>query len=342
MFLKNKKEKRMIVTIVIVLVVIVVIVALKFILFPPVKKIPTTGKYQITSEDYWVNENKADPYSRSLSTRQLQVREWHPINCCEDKPVLVASHGSCGTIDNNLTLYKELASHGYTVLAVAHPGQAASVRYENGKKNGPSMEFFKEMSALKPDENPEKACEVFHKWMEIRTDDLNAVMDDWIAKSGKARFITEGHSLGGSAAYAMARIRDDVIGVIALESPFMYDILGVENGKFVFNQSDYTIPVLSIYSDASYPHLKEWSQYGNNAKFLDSTNPIYTNIHYENIGHMGLCDLSLASPVLTAIMEGGFQKTKAPEQLKKLNEDCLVWVTSNWKKPFAELKSMKD
>lgn len=314
----------MIVTIAIVLVVIV---ALKFIFFPPVKKILTTGKYQIASEDYWVTENKADPYSRNGNTRQLQVRKWYPKDCSENKEVLVASHGSCGTIDNNVTLYRELASHGYIVLAVAHPGQAASVRYENGKKAGPSMDFLKEMTALKPDENPEKAYEVFHKWMKIRTADLNAVMDDWTAKSGKSSFIAEGHSLGGSAAYAMARIREDVIGVIALESPFMYDISEVKNGKFVFNQNDYNIPVLSIYSDASYPHLKEWGQYGNNAKFLDSANPVYTNIHYENIGHMGLCDLSLVSPVITAIMDGGFQKAAASEQLKNLNADCLAWIT---------------
>ena len=42
---------------------------------------------------------------------------------------------------------------------------------------------------------------------------------------------------------------------------------------------------------------------------------------------MGLCDLSLASPVITAVMDGGFQKVKAGEQLKKLNEDCLKWIT---------------
>ncbi len=322
--LMNKKVKKMIITIAIVLAVIF---AFKFIMFPPVKNIPVTGKYQVASEDYWVNEDKADPYSADGSTRQLQVRKWYAKDCSEDKPVIVASHGSCGTIDNNLTLYRELASYGYIVLAVAHPGQAASVVYENGKKCGPSRDFFMEMSTLKPDENPEKAYEVFHKWMEIRTDDLNAVMDDWKAKSGGCKFIAEGHSLGGSAAYAMARIRDDVTGVIALESPFMYDITGVENGRFVFNQKDYSVPLLSIYSDASYPHLKEWDQYGNNAKFLDSSSTIYTNIHYENIGHMGLCDLSLASPVITAVMDGGFQKVKAAEQLKKLNEDCLKWIT---------------
>ena len=321
----NRKGKSVIIAIVIVAVLIV---ALKFVLVPPTKEIPTTGEYHIASEDYWVNEDKVDPYSKNGSTRQLQVRKWYPLDCAEDKPIVVASHGSCGTIDNNGTLYRELASHGYTVLAVVHPGQASSVKYENGKKSGPSMAFLREMSALKPDEDPEKAYEVFHKWMDIRTDDLNAVMDDWIAKSGASQFIAEGHSLGGSAAYAMARIRDDVVGVIALESPFMYDISGVENGKFVFDERDYDVPILSIYSDASYSHLKEWGQYGNNARFLDSSNPLYTNIHYENIGHMGLCDLSLVSPVLTAIMDGGFQKVNATDCLKKLNEDCLEWITN--------------
>ena len=322
---KNKKVKRVVITIA---VVAVVIIALRFILFPPVKVIPTTGKYKIASEDYWVTEDKTDPYSKDGSNRQLQVRKWYPIDSTEKKPVVVASHGSCGTIDNNVTLYRELASYGYIVLAVAQPGQAARVKYENGKSGGPSGEFLKEVGALKPDEEPEKAYEVFRKWMEIRTDDLNTVMDDWTSREGASQFVVEGHSLGGSAAYAMARIRDDVIGCIALESPFMYDIKGVEEDKFVFDDSDYNVPLLNIYSDASYPHLKEWLQYGNNAKFLDSTNPLYTNIHYENIGHMGLCDLSQASPILTAIFDGGFQKADAKEQLTTINKDCLDWILS--------------
>ena len=319
----NRKGKSVIIAIVIVAVLIV---ALKFVLVPPTKEIPTTGEYHIASEDYWVNEDKVDPYSKNGSTRQLQVRKWYPLDCAEDKPIVVASHGSCGTIDNNGTLYRELASHGYTVLAVVHPGQASSVKYENGKKSGPSKEFLKEMSTLNPDGDQVKVYEVYHKWMEIRTGDLNAVLDDYIAKNGATRFIAEGHSLGGSAAYAMARIRKDVIGVIALESPAMYDIKGVEDGALVFDGSDYAVPVLSVYSDAAYPYLRKWAQYKNNIMFMDSGNPLYTNIHYENIGHFGLCDLSLASPVLTAILDRGFQKAKAADILTKLNEDCLAWI----------------
>ena len=41
---------------------------------------------------------------------------------------------------------------------------------------------------------------------------------------------------------------------------------------------------------------------------------------------MGLCDLSVASPLLLAVLSGGFQKVDAYTQLKRLNEDCVDWL----------------
>jgi hypothetical protein len=58
-----------------------------------------------------------------------------------------------------------------------------------------------------------------------------------------------GHSLGGSAALGIGRQRDEVNAVIALEAPFLYDIVGVEDGEFVFVDADYPTPVLNVYSD---------------------------------------------------------------------------------------------
>ena len=305
------------------------VITLKFVLFPPVKEIPVTGEYKIASEDYWVDEDKADPYLADGMLRQLQVRKWYPLDCNVKRPVIIASHGSCGTIDNNLTLYRELASHGYTVLAPAHSGQTANITYKNGKKAGPSGIFIKQMSGLNPEKDVEKTFLLFKEWMAIRIDDLNAVMDGYLAKAGETKFIVLGHSLGGSAAYAMARVRSDVLACIALESPFMYDVKGVENGALVFDDSDYKIPLLNIYSDSSYKYLRTWSQYKNNAKFLDSGNKLYTNIYYQGTGHMGLCDLSLASPVLSRLLSGTGQKVKAAVQLKKINADCINWLEKN-------------
>jgi hypothetical protein len=43
-----------------------------------------------------------------------------------------------------------------------------------------------------------------------------------------------GHSLGGSAVLGIGRQRADIHIVIALEAPFLYDIVGVDEGKFIF------------------------------------------------------------------------------------------------------------
>lgn len=312
-------------------------VTIKFAVFPPVKEVKTTGTYQTAAEDYWLQTNQKGTDGEN---REIQIRVWYPEDydgAQHSANVMVFSHGSCGTIDNNLSLYKELASHGYVVLAVAHEGHAASMKRENGKTISVSKEFLDEMMRTSPQENQEEACKVFKKWMEERMSDLNLVMDDFKEKAENSEafysriadadeFIVAGHSAGGAAAYGMARTRDDICACIALESPFMYDIKGVENGDFVFDSSDYDIPVLSVYTDASYPYLDEWKQYKNNALFLNSSNSNYVNIYYPGIGHMGICDLSLASPLLSMLLGGVYPEVPAEEQLTQLNEDCLSFL----------------
>ena len=311
----------------------------KRIFFPTNKELEVTGEYEIACEDYWVTEETEDPFLDDGSLREVQVRAWYPVDfdgAAEKLPVVIASHGSCGSIDNNRSMYREFASHGYVVLAVSHPGHAFDTLHSNGKKQRVSMNYLREMVGMDPQNWPEEAAEIFAEWMELRMTDLSAVMDDFAKRSGESdgkfksadagRFVALGHSAGGSAALGMARIRADVVGVIALESPFMYDIKGVQDGEYVMDGSDYGIPILNVYSDASYSHLSEWKQYRNNAKFMESENEDYENIYYEGIGHMGLCDLSLASPVLARILDQKKSAVKPEEQLKRLNADCLDFL----------------
>lgn len=312
-------------------------VTIKCALFPPVSEVKTTGAYDIASEDYWL---ATEQKGTDGNTRELQVRAWYPANYDGEEhsaKVVVFSHGSCGTIDNNVSLFKEFASHGFVVLAVAHEGQAASMVRADGKKISVDREFLTEMGNMNPQEDPEDAYLLFDKWMKVRMTDLNLVMDDFKEKVKTAdsvytkmadadTYIVAGHSLGGSAAYAMARTREDVCGCIALESPFMYDIKGVEKGEFIFDSSDYKVPLLSIYTDSSYAHLQEWKQYKNNDLFLHSDNEKYVNIYYPGVGHMGICDLSLASPFLSVMLDGIYPKVPAAKQLAILNRDCLEFV----------------
>lgn len=97
-------------------------VTIKCALFPPVSEVKTTGAYDIASEDYWL---ATEQKGADGNTRELQVRAWYPANYDGEEhsaKVVVCSHGSCGTIDNNVSLFKEFASHGFVVLAVAHEG----------------------------------------------------------------------------------------------------------------------------------------------------------------------------------------------------------------------------
>ena len=332
-------KKTMTILIIILVIFVILIVVGKNILFPRYEEIEVTGKYEIGCEDYWVTEDKEDPFLKDGSPREVQVRVWYPKDYDDPDtklPVVIASHGSCGTIDNNLSLYREFASHGYVVLAVGHPGHAFSVIHSNEKKQSVSMDYLKEMSRMDPQSKPEDAAKLFAEWMELRMTDLSAVMDDFVEKSNQdpdrfesadaSRFVTLGHSAGGSAALGMARIRADVVGVIALESPCMYDIKGVADGDYIMDDSDYEIPILNVYSDASYSHLREWKQYRNNVKFLESEKENYENIYYEGTGHMGLCDLSLASPVLAGMLDQAKNNVEPREQLKRLNADCLDFL----------------
>lgn len=198
------------------------------------------------------------------------------------------------------------------------------------------MEYLKEIGKISPQADREKAAALFAKWMELRMTDLAAVVDDFADRAGQnpdkfgcadsSRFVAMGHSAGGSAALGMAKIRSDVVGVIALESPFVYDIKGVRDGEYIIDESDYEIQILYVYSDASYSHLYEWEQYRNNAKFLKSESGNYENIHYEGIGHMGLCDLSLGSPLLASLLDRHMPDARSREQLQRLNADCLDFL----------------
>ena len=42
---------------------------------------------------------------------------------------------------------------------------------------------------------------------------------------------------------------------------------------------------------------------------------------------MGLCDLSVASPVLSAMLSGTAQSIDAYEQLRQINSDCMEWLS---------------
>lgn len=317
-------------------------------LFPKVTPIETTGEYQIKREDcFYTDTSRLETYADDGSYRELPVSFWYPAEYQEPQscPLVVFSHGSFGMKDSNETLYRELASHGYVVCSIDHTYQCFSTKLSNGKAVRISGTFMQEIAADSPQDKPEQSLLHFEKWMNIRTGDINFVLDTVIERASEesaelsvydlidiSRICVMGHSLGGSAALGVGRQRDDIAAVISLEAPFLCDIQGVDaDGNFIFEQSAYPIPVLNVYSDASYEHLGEWKQYEENARLLDMESDDIHNVYLSGIGHFSLTDLSLSSPFLTFVFDG-FKTNHAPQvTLKKINEICLEFLDNHLK-----------
>jgi dienelactone hydrolase len=323
--------------------VLIFVVTLTAIIFPQrTAVVASTGEYQVATKTYtYTDTNRVETYTDTGENRKLNVQMWYPENADGTFPLIVFSHGAFGIKSSNESLYKELASHGYVVCSIDHTYQALSTTDENGDTTLIDMGYMQEMSAQDAHNDRQQSYEYYQKWMNIRTGDINFVIDYILAKAknndaDRAYKLVDttkigviGHSLGGSAALGVGRMRDDVSAVIALESPFMCDILGVEDGEFVFTDENYPVPVLNVYSDASWDHLSEWKEYAENyALLLSSSDATAFNVHISGVGHLTLTDLALTSPILTRILNGHKSTTDTEYSLKTINKVSLEFFDS--------------
>jgi len=54
----------------------------------------------------------------------VNVGFWYPKETAGTYPLLFFSHGTFGIKDSNNSAFEELASHGYVVCSVDHPGHS--------------------------------------------------------------------------------------------------------------------------------------------------------------------------------------------------------------------------
>lgn len=306
-------------------------------LFPPYQPLRTTGVHAIVTARYtYTDKKRVEQFSSNRENRQVNVTFWYPQNTDGNAtyPLIVYSHGGLGTETSNESLFLELASHGYVVASIGHPYHALWTRAQDGRIMFVNSEYFQELGRENARQDKQQSYRYYQKWMRVRTDDINLVIDTILEKSSNnaddvyrlidvKRIGVMGHSLGGSAALAMPRQRNDVSAVIALEAPFLHDIVGVENDKFIWRDAAYPVPVLNVYSDSSWSHLAEWAQYARNAALRDNASETAVSLHLSGAGHFSLTDLSLASPLLTTLLENGQSNHDRTGYLQKVNRACL-------------------
>ncbi|NLV57193.1 MAG: hypothetical protein GXY67_00315 [Clostridiales bacterium] len=323
----------------ILLALMIILALLPRLLFPPYEPLPTTGKYSVgTLVTHWADPARAETYGKAGGPRTLAVEFWYPQEGKGRYPLVLFSHGAFGNRRSNESLFRELASHGYVVCSLDHTYQCLSTNLQGGKRIWMDAGYAGEIIREDAKKDPAQSLEFYRKWMGIRTGDIQFVLDTLLAQVSENpahpvfglvdshAVALIGHSLGGSAVLGVGRARGEVIGVIALEAPFLCDIMAVENGNFVFDPREYPVPLLCVYSDASWPHLKEWPQYAQNARFLEKTGGNMNHLYFEGVGHLALTDLALASPFLTRIMDGPGHAVGAAEGLTRLNQVCLSFL----------------
>ncbi len=346
--IRNKNEHKQFKTSVTVyrtfgLILLIVATLIPALLFPQnTRVIEVTGNYPILSENFsYVDSSRLENYSDNIENRKLNVQFWYPDIEQKRMPLIVFSHGGLGVKSSNESLFRELASHGYVIVSIDHTYHSFFTKDEKGNTTWMDFGYVQELFSENPLDNMEQSFESYQKWMKIRMDDMNFVIDTIITQAKEnsdnslyslidiEKIGVMGHSLGGSSALGIGKSRSDIQAVIALESPYLFDIKGVSNGKFIVDQMEYPIPVLNVYSDSSYGILSQRPQYSTNYRMLMNPDKNEFSIYFSGIGHLALTDFALTSPILTKFLDGnnvGIEKTS--KNLKAINEVCLAFFNS--------------
>lgn len=327
-------------------ILLIFIVMIPGILFPRYERIATTGDYSTNTASFTlVDQIRDELFTADPDHRRVQVAFWYPQAKLENElfPLIIFSHGGLGTITSNESLYLELASHGYVVCSIGHPYHALWTKDENRSITLVNKEYFLELQKENPQKDKGQSFLYYQKWMKLRTEDINFILDTIINKADSRlhemyeRINGEsigviGHSLGGSAVLAIPRIRNDIDMVIALESPFLFDIVGVENDEFLWLEQDFPVHVLNIYSDSAWENLSSWPQYGRNVEMIENSGDTIQNLYFPGAGHFSLTDLSLASPLLVGMLEGGKSEIEYRDYLQQVNQLVLEFADLHLKK----------
>ncbi len=321
--------------------------------FPQGTPLPVTGPYSVETTIYtYTDENRVETYVDTGDNRKITVQYWYPGNTDGTYPLVIFSHGSFGVVSSNISLYRELASHGYVVCSIGHTYQGLFTTDTNGKTTLIDQGFMREVSIEDAKIDRQQSYEFYTKWMTIRAGDINFVIDTALGQAKQpaanlpyrlidpTKIGVMGHSLGGSAALAVGRMRSDIGAVMALEAPFMADILGASNGEFVWDKTPYPVPVLNIYSDSSWSHLAEWPQYAENNFLLTGQNPTAYNVHLQGALHLNLTDLALTSPFFTQVLNGQKASIDSRQCLLTINQLTLGFF-DQYLKSLGEFKPQK-
>lgn len=320
----------------IVMIVVTVFVLAPAIVFPQYKSPKVTGEYKVATATYtYTDKNRMEEFTDKEQYRFVNAGFWYPKNGNGTYPLLVFSHGAYGIKDSNSSTYTELASHGYVVVSIDHPYHSFYTRSEDGIVTMINSDFRKEFeNKNKGVYSNEEEYNLIQKWMKLRTDDMNFVIDTILTKVKSdndpifQHINTEkigvfGHSMGGAASVWLGRTRDDVSAVVNIDAPFFSELVyNKADDNFIASSKTYTTPLFNIYSDDVWRQLDSVPVYVANKLNNKQLEGAYTT-HFKGAKHLSLTDLQLFSPILANMLHGGKPNINPYYCIEKENELIL-------------------
>ncbi|MFD0712141.1 alpha/beta hydrolase family protein [Paenibacillus sp. GCM10027626] len=289
------------------------------IVFPQYKLPKVTGQYEVATATYtYIDKSRIEEFDDTGKNRVVNVQFWYPENADGTYPLLVFSHGAVGIKASNASTFRELASHGYVVCSIDHPYHSFYTVSEDESFILINSEYKREFDNATKEGiyTREQRYGLIQKWMKLRTDDMNFVIDTIIEKSqndkapvyehiNKDRLGVFGHSMGGAASVWLGRERKDVSAVVNIDAPFFSELVyNRESGDFAASGKAYTTPILNIYSDDVWRQIGSNSTYAANYAADKNFKESYT-VHFQGAKHLSLTDLPLFSPLLANMLQGG-------------------------------------
>lgn len=310
----------------------------------------TTGAYEVKEVSaILVDESRTETFETDGSKREVPVHIYYPDieNAGKNSfPLVIFSHGAFGYYQSNTSTYMELASNGYVVISLDHPYHSFFTEDIEGKLITVNPNFLQEVMIVNEEDTAEEEIlELSHKWLEIRTADINFVLDSveiaktegcdsdvWfiepeemeneivkvLAATDVDKVGLMGHSLGGAASVTIGREREGIDAVIDLDGTMLGEKLSYENGEYQFYEEPYPVPLLAIDNEE---HYKE----GNVAGKLYVNTEVLENAvdsrhtYFVGSGHMNFTDLPLFSPVLASLLgTGTIDETKCVETMNEI------------------------
>ncbi|KAH8896116.1 alpha/beta-hydrolase [Thozetella sp. PMI_491] len=218
-------------------------------------------------------------------------------------------------------LLANLASHGYTVVAIEHPGEPPVVRWPNGTDTiGLNIDV---------DFTPTLTREVH----EFRVADLAAVLA-WFptlvrethAPFDTSKFLALGHSIGGSAAITFAPYHQEVGAAVNLDGGFSQNqtvVTDVKRPVFLMSSINHTVQ-----GDPSW------------ARFQEHQTGWWEDIAIYGSGHLDYCDVAMWNEALglAPLVQEQFGPVGGPRTTqiaRKYVGDFFGWIEGRGKGVIA-------